>query len=119
MEKNNLGGNCPQERVDRIKQAWLDRYYANESDWDTFAPVTQVSVSAPDDENQSVTLCPTPEELCFRYTARARYHFRLARQYKRTPKGFSHYNDGLFYTALAHKEWNRHTHIISLIRGGV
>lgn len=118
-EKNSMGGNCPQERLDSIKTAWEQRYGLDS--WNPFIGATE-SRQAPigeTAENQSVTLCPTAEELCFRYKSRAKYHLGLARKYGRSPKGLRHFEDGMFYTNLARIEWARHNKIIRMIRGGV
>lgn len=42
---NNLGGDCPQERLDKIKAAWMARYDRTEEDWINFSAVTQPSNS--------------------------------------------------------------------------
>lgn len=120
---NDLGGDMPQERLDRIKAAWMASTGKSEADWIAFQPaeipLPETAGVLSDTDDASVTLCPTPEILYYRYESTAKYHLRMARKYGRTPKGLSHFEDAMFYAGLAKDEAERHNRSISLIRGGV
>lgn len=120
MEKNSLGGDMPQARLDRIKAAWMERYGMPESTWTSFTPVsTGVEyTNSIDDSELDHPLCPSWEEMGLRYRARSAYHMNLVNKYGRqSPVGLKNLKDAEFYRDLSQTCMDRHHQIILNIQG--
>lgn len=95
--KNSLGGNCPQQKLDQIKETWMERYGKTEQEWLSFSPQSQPDLDAaveagdpaedwnfdsPDSVAQKMEFifCPDWREMGFRYKGKAEHFNRLAQQ---------------------------------------
>lgn len=93
--KNSLGGNMLQERLDQIKETWMNRNGKSEQEWLDFSPQSQPELDAivasrdpaedwnfdsPDAEAQKMEFifCPDWREMGFRYKGKAEHFRRMA-----------------------------------------
>lgn len=88
---NNLGGDMPQERLDKIKAAWMKRYGTSEADWATFKQqeeplqndnviVTKIGFDSYTEEANKMEFpfCPDWTEMGHRYHTKSSYMSNLA-----------------------------------------